>query len=121
MNPTAAFTRHCQVVRPVIPQPSRRFYPAGMVLACAFPPSMGYNGACTTIADLSRHGLYPSNVGFTPNKQSAVRLIVDASMEATEAHGHGNEAARRAYQQAVEAEQLTEGRCWPLRPSPHDD
>lgn len=65
-----------------------------MELACAFPPDAGLNGACTSIADLSRHGLHAR--GFTPTKQSAVRLIIEARMETVEAYGHGNAAVRRA-------------------------
>lgn len=85
MNP---FARLSQVVQPVRP------FPAGQSLACAFPPRDGLNGACTTIADLARHGL--KSPLWTPTKKDAVRLIGDAAMERVEARGHGNAAARRA-------------------------
>ena len=86
-------------LRDIISKPSRR-WPAGMTLACAFPPDAGLNGACTSIADLSRHGLH--SYLFTPTKQSAVRLIIDARMETVEAYGHGNAAVRRALHHPVQ-------------------
>lgn len=85
-------------LRDIISKPSRR-WPAGMTLACAFPPDAGLNGACTSIADLSRHGLHSRL--FTPTKQSAVRLIIEAGMETVEAHGNGNAAVRRAFRQSA--------------------
>lgn len=65
-------------------------------LAVAFMPSAGYRGACTTVADVSRHGLNPFHLGTTPNKEAAVRLIAAAAMERMEGYGHGNRAWRRA-------------------------
>jgi hypothetical protein len=87
------------IVPPAVPllgivSKPRRLFPAGCELACAFPPANGFNGAATTIADLSRHGLHATL--FTPTKQSAVRLIGEAAMEAVEARGRGNAAIRRA-------------------------
>jgi hypothetical protein len=64
-------------------------------LAVAFPPQRGYRGACTTIGDLSRHGLYSGHLGITPDKASAVRLIVMVGLNSQRAHGHGNRALRR--------------------------
>lgn len=80
-------------LRDIIARPTRH-WSAAMELSCAFPASSGLNGAATSIADLSRHGLQVRL--FTPTKRSAVRLITDAAMQAAEAHGHGNAAVRRA-------------------------
>lgn len=65
------------------------------LLAIAFPPRLGYRGACTTIADLSRHGLYAGHLGTTPNKKAAVHLIATVGLNSQRAHGHGNRAIRR--------------------------
>lgn len=120
------FAKHCAVVQPVAPsRPRRRFL--GMDVAIAFPPKHGYNGACTTLADVGRHGLFPGNLGLTPTKKDAVRLIVGANMQRAEADGHGNEAARRArsvmdqHRLDAEGEKQSEGRAWPSRVNPHDD
>ncbi len=67
--------------------------PARIGLACAFPPMSGFRGAETSVADLSKHGLvHPL---FTPDKRSAVALIVERNMESNVAIGNGNKAARR--------------------------
>jgi hypothetical protein len=71
---------------------------ASMELAVAFPPKCGFRGACTTIADVSRHGLYAGHLGLTPTKRAAVRLIIMAHMQNNEATGHGNRAKRRMVQ-----------------------
>jgi hypothetical protein len=60
--------------------------------ACAFPPLMGFKGACTTFADLSRHGLVKRL--WTPNKRAAVRLLTDRNLALNVGYGHGNRAAR---------------------------
>jgi len=67
-------------------------------LVIAFPPQRGYNGACTTILDVSRHGLTAHSLGLTPTKRAAVSLIVSASMERSQNYGHGNKAAKRIIQ-----------------------
>ncbi len=64
-------------------------------LAVAFPPQRGYRGACTTIRDLDRLGLYPGHLGITPDKAAAVRLIVLVGLNSQRAHGHGNRFMRR--------------------------
>lgn len=78
------FQRHCSVV------------PA-TELAVAFPPSKGYHGAATTIADLDRHGLYSGHLGVTPTLQAAVSLITSRNLQSS-SYGHGNAANRRAKQ-----------------------
>jgi hypothetical protein len=61
-------------------------------LAAAFPPSLGYRGACTTIADLSRICWGVDRA----LKRASVSLIVAANMAAYEAMGSGAAANRRA-------------------------
>jgi len=63
------------------------------MLAVSFPPALGYNGALTTIADLSRHGL--PWAGFIGSKFEAVHLIVKVNLGRDRARGHGNRARRR--------------------------
>jgi len=94
-GPSYAFSGLSQVVRPESPRPAYRPANARNDLVVAFPPDKGYLGACTTVADLSRHGIYPGHLGTTPNKQAAVKLIHQANMEAMEGSGNGNEANRR--------------------------
>lgn len=64
-------------------------------LAVAFPPQRGYRGACTTILDLHRLGLYPDHLGITPDKGAAVRLIVLVGLNSQRARGKGSKARRR--------------------------
>lgn len=65
------------------------------MLAVAFPPHAGYRGAATTIADLSRHGLYRNHLGITPDKAAAVSLIVAVGMNSQRSRGRGNRFRRR--------------------------
>ncbi len=74
---------------------------ANFMLACAFPPRKGLNGACTTIKDLQWAKPDPL---FCPTKRSAVRLIVAAGFAISEAYGHGNRAAKRAARAICHAE-----------------
>lgn len=67
------------------------------LLAAAFPPYHGFRGACTTIRDLNRLGLYPGHLGITPDKASAVRLIVRAGLSSQRAHGNASKAMRRVH------------------------
>lgn len=78
------FQRHCSVV-------------AATELAVAFPPDKGFRGACTTIADLDRYGLYSGHLGITPTLQAAVSLITLKNLQSS-SYGHGNAANRRAKQ-----------------------
>ena len=66
---------------------------ANIMLACAFPPSRGLHGACTTLADLSWGRPDPV---FCPTKRSAVNLVLLANMERGLARGKGMKAAKRA-------------------------
>jgi hypothetical protein len=68
---------------------------AAFDLAIAFPPSMGMNGACSTIADLCRY--FRAGIGY-PSKALAVRSVMQAEFWRQMAHGHGNRAARRQAQ-----------------------
>ena len=70
-------------------------YPPSIALARAFPPREGMNGACTSIADVARHGVRVADPLFVRTLQDAVRLIVDTRMDAVVSYGHGNRAARR--------------------------
>ena len=65
------------------------------MLAIAFPPHLGYFGATTTIADLSRHGIYSGHLGITPDKRAAVHLIVAVRLDSKRARGKGAKARRR--------------------------
>lgn len=68
---------------------------AEALLAVAFPPHQGYRGACTTIADLCRHGLYRGHLGITPDKAAAVHLIVTVGLGSQRSRGKGSRARRR--------------------------
>jgi hypothetical protein len=70
-------------------------------LACAFPPKNHLNGAMTTIADLSVHGLDRANKLFVPTMRDAVRLIVATNYERGNGRGHGNRARRRQERRAA--------------------
>lgn len=104
---------------------------AGLHLACAFPPSLGYHGAGTTIADLNYFPWHhPLRSVMGVNKRDAVRLIVAKSMQQYEGFGKGAKSKARiplrylcveatySHRQLLEMESVVavEGRQYAHRP-----
>ncbi len=69
------------------------FNSPGAILAVAFPPQAGLQGACTTLADLCRADY--ARPRFLSGRLEAARLIIARNLAAF-IPGHGNGAARRA-------------------------
>lgn len=89
---------------------------ANILLAVAFPVARGLHGGATTIADLAHTSDSKSPFGIVNNRREAVALIVEAQMERGQAHGHGNEAKRRAGAISQPSVQATYGAA----PSPRE-
>lgn len=83
---------------------------ASVQLACALPPSQGYKGACSNLADIA-HAYRHGSLGTLWSKREAAILWMAMNMQAAEHYGHGNKAAKRAAKLELAREQA-EANAW---------